>query len=91
MIGNQRICMSQLKMFQVYKLQGITLHHTNQDKQAINALLTALDLDPESADDITDHIAAVVGHMCGCPFDLAETLHSKLEQFNYQMTFDLSF
>ncbi|XP_069120674.1 tetratricopeptide repeat protein 28-like isoform X2 [Argopecten irradians] len=59
---------------EVYKLQGITLFHMHQNRESINALLTALDLDPDNAEDITDHIAAVVGNICNLSIDLAETL-----------------
>ncbi|XP_060081998.1 tetratricopeptide repeat protein 28-like [Ylistrum balloti] len=59
---------------EIYKLQGITLFHMQQNRESINALLTALDLDPDNAEDITDHIAAVVGNICNLSIDLAETL-----------------
>ena len=43
----------------------------------MSAFLTALDLDPDNADDLTDHIAEVATQLCDIPEDVVEKLEGK--------------
>lgn len=59
---------------QGYLLQGLAYQHMGEFKDAVNSLLVALDLDPDNADKLTNHIAATVIKYCGISKDLAKSL-----------------
>ncbi|XP_071154491.1 tetratricopeptide repeat protein 28-like isoform X2 [Mytilus edulis] len=59
---------------EAYRLYGLTLCQVNNYRDAVSAFLTALDLDPDNADDLTDHIAEVAEHICHIPKDVLEKL-----------------
>lgn len=61
-------------LFQAFKLQGLALKHLNQNKEALASFLTALDLDPDNADELTDYIADVAAAVCHLPQDLMDSL-----------------
>ncbi|KAL8606426.1 hypothetical protein ACOMHN_060331 [Nucella lapillus] len=70
---------------QGYLLQGLAFQQMNQFKDAITSLLTALELDPDNADKLTNHIAATVSRFCNISKDLAKSLkamdaYSKLSE-----------
>ena len=59
---------------QGYLLQGLAYQQMNQFKDAVTSLLTALELDPDNADKLTNHIAATVSRFCNISKDLAKSL-----------------
>ncbi|XP_076455182.1 uncharacterized protein LOC143289867 isoform X2 [Babylonia areolata] len=59
---------------QGYLLQGLAYQQMSQYKDAITSLLTALELDPDNADKLTNHIAATVSRFCNISKDLAKSL-----------------
>jgi septal ring factor EnvC (AmiA/AmiB activator) len=63
-----------LCMFQGHLLQGLSFQQLNQFQESIAALLTALDLDPDNADKLTNHIASTVARFCNISKELARSL-----------------
>ncbi|XP_061183714.1 tetratricopeptide repeat protein 28-like isoform X2 [Saccostrea echinata] len=53
-----------------FRFLGITLHELDRPGEALNAFLTALDLDPQSADELTTSIATVSTFFCEIPPDV---------------------
>lgn len=72
---------------QAYRLYGLTLCQVNNYRDAVSAFLTALDLDPDNADDLTDHIAEVAEHICHIPKDVLEKLEGKYISKIFKMFF----
>ena len=50
------------------------MKHLKQNKEALASFLTALDLEPENADELTDHIASVAAAVCHLPKDMMDSL-----------------
>ena len=50
------------------------MKHLQQNKEALSSFLTALDLEPENADELTDYIADVAAAVCHLPKDLMDAL-----------------
>ena len=68
-------------LFQAFKLQGLALKHLNQNKEALASFLTALDLDPDNADELTDYIADVAAAVCHLPKDMMDSLKGIVSSF----------
>ena len=66
-----------LLRLQGYLLQGLAYQQMNKFKDAIHSLLTALDLEPDNADRLTNHIAATVARFCNISKDLAKSLKGR--------------
>lgn len=49
---------------QAYKILGIALQHLHQYKEALTAFLTAINLGPDNADELTDLIAHAAAQIC---------------------------
>lgn len=62
---------------QAYKIQGLALKFLHQYKEALTSFLTALDLDPDSSDELTDHIADVAAQLCNIPEKTRTALKGK--------------
>ncbi|XP_067661035.1 tetratricopeptide repeat protein 28-like [Haliotis asinina] len=59
---------------QGHHVLGLCLHHLNQNKEALVSFLTALDLDLDDADRLTNHIASVASHLCDMPSEFRKSL-----------------
>ncbi|XP_053380746.1 tetratricopeptide repeat protein 28-like isoform X2 [Mercenaria mercenaria] len=57
-----------------YKVQGLALKYLHQYKEALTSFLTALDLDPDSSDELTDFIADVAATFCNIPEETSNAL-----------------
>jgi hypothetical protein len=64
----------------------LTLCKVHSYRDAVSAFLTALDLDPDNADDLTDHIAEVATQLCDIPEDVAEKLEGKTNNYRGSRT-----
>lgn len=47
-------------------------------REAVSAYLTALDLDPDNADELTNHLAEIAVELCRIPIEVAEKLEGKM-------------
>lgn len=63
--------------FQAYKVLGQSLQFLHQYKEALTSFLTALDLDPDHSDELTDLIADVAAQFCNIPEETRKALRGK--------------
>ncbi|KAK3087168.1 hypothetical protein FSP39_002523 [Pinctada imbricata] len=59
---------------QSYKIQGIALEKLEQYIKALDAYITALDLDPDNSDLITNHIAVLCAKFCDIPYSVLDRI-----------------
>ncbi|XP_048245138.1 tetratricopeptide repeat protein 28-like [Haliotis rufescens] len=59
---------------QGHHVLGLCLQQLNQNKEALISFLTALDLDLDDADRLTNHIASVASHLCDMPTEFRKSL-----------------
>ncbi|XP_052790745.1 tetratricopeptide repeat protein 28-like isoform X2 [Mya arenaria] len=60
--------------FQAHKVLGIAMQYLHQYKEALTSFLTALDLDPDNTDELTDLIAHVAAQLCDIPEEMKDSL-----------------
>ncbi|XP_052220078.1 tetratricopeptide repeat protein 28-like [Dreissena polymorpha] len=59
---------------EAHRLHGVTLQYLHQYKEALTSFLTALDLDPDNSDHLTDLIADVAGQFCNISEQMRDSL-----------------
>lgn len=65
---------------QAFRLLGIILVELERAGDALNAFLTALDLDPERADEMTTYIASVSTFFCEIPQDVLKKIKGNINK-----------
>lgn len=65
---------------QAFRLLGIILVELERAGDALNAFLTALDLDPERADEMTTYIASVSTFFCEIPQDILKKIKGNINK-----------
>ncbi len=59
---------------------GLCLQQLNENIDALNSFLTALDLEFENTDKLTNHIALVASRLCDMPLDFTKSLKGRILQ-----------
>ncbi|KAL3871452.1 hypothetical protein ACJMK2_039449 [Sinanodonta woodiana] len=59
---------------QIHRLRGLVLMKLQQYKEALTSFLTALDLNPDNGDELTDFIAEVSAKFCNISEDYMQTI-----------------
>lgn len=70
---------------QAFRLLGIILVELERAGDALNAFLTALDLDPERADEMTTYIASVSTFFCEIPQDVLKKIKGNINKLLYSL------